>query len=65
MKTVEIVVPCYNEELCVKPLYDEVCKVLGPLEEYKTTLFFVDDGSSDGTLKEIKNLEEVKASYKK
>ena len=64
MKSVEIVVPCYNEELCVKPLYDEVCKVLGPLEEYKTTLCFVDDGSSDGTLKEIKNLEEREIAIK-
>lgn len=64
MKTVEIVVPCYNEELCVKPLYDEICKVLGHLEEYKTTLFFVDDGSSDGTLKEIKNLEEREIAIK-
>lgn len=65
MKTVEIIVPCYYEELCIKPLYDAVNQVMGELQEYKTTLFFIDDGSRDNTLNEIKKLEEdrVKVKY--
>lgn len=65
MKTVEIIVPCYYEELCIRPLYDAVNQVMGGLQEYKTTLFFIDDGSRDNTLNEIKELEEdrVKVKY--
>ena len=65
MKTVEIIVPCYYEELCIKPLYDAVNQVMGELQDYKTTLFFIDDGSRDNTLNEIKKLEEdrVKVKY--
>ena len=53
------------EELCIKPLYDAVNQVMGELQDYKTTLFFIDDGSRDNTLNEIKKLEEdrVKVKY--
>lgn len=65
MKSVEIIVPCYFEEMCIRPLYEAVNRVMGNLKDYDTTLFFVDDGSKDQTLNEIKQLEEdrVKVKY--
>lgn len=53
MKKLSIVIPCRNEEACVKSFADAI-RALGlenPLE-----LVFVDDGSIDGTLAEIKTL---------
>lgn len=53
MKKLSVVVPCRNEEACIKLFADEIF-ALGlenPLE-----LVFVDDGSRDATLAEIKTL---------
>lgn len=65
MKTIDIIVPCYNEELCIKPLYDVVNTVMRQEKEYRTSLLFIDDGSKDGTIRQIKQLEEkqVKVKY--
>lgn len=50
-----IVVPCFNEQEAVPIFYNEVKKVLGTLKaEYE--IIFVDDGSSDQTLEEVKEL---------
>lgn len=54
-----VVVPCYNEEKVVKNIYTEVLKNIEDNElisEYE--FVFVDDGSSDKTLEEIKSLRE-------
>ena len=60
MKQISIVVPCYNEEEAL-PLYYEA--MLPVLEQLKgmgcdTDFVFVDDGSSDGTLKVLRSLRE-------
>jgi len=52
------VIPCYNEEENVKDVYDEIMKN----EEYfkshdiDTEILFVDDGSKDATVAEVKKL---------
>ncbi|MFR4128735.1 MAG: glycosyltransferase family 2 protein [Roseburia inulinivorans] len=56
MDKVSIIVPCYNEEQAVKTFYAEVKRIMDTLPEVATEYFFVDDGSEDGTLKEIKKL---------
>lgn len=48
-----IVVPCYNEEEVIKIFYKEIEKIQLPL---KKEYIFIDDGSSDQTLKEMKEL---------
>ncbi len=54
------VIPCYNEEENVKDVYDEILKN----EEYfkahdiETEILFVDDGSKDATVAEVKKLIE-------
>lgn len=53
-----VVVPCYNEEKNVHMFYDEVVKAFGDLMN-KTELIFINDGSNDQTLK---NLKEVYAT---
>jgi len=63
MKRVEIVVPCYNEAENITALYDEVTAVFASLAEYTWSLLFVDDGSSDGTVGEIKKLREKDATH--
>ncbi len=55
MKTIEIIVPCYNEEKMIKIFYNETKKVLDKTD-LKYSFIFVDDGSKDNTLTEIKKL---------
>lgn len=58
--TLSIVVPVYNEERNIIPLYEELIDVLNPLgKDYE--IIFIDDGSVDSTfqvLKEIKDADE-------
>lgn len=57
MNTLALVVPCFNEQDVIAMFYDEVSKVTSSLSaEYSTEIVFVDDGSSDNTLKLIKDL---------
>ena len=60
MKRIEIVVPCYNEEPCVAPLYEEVEKTFAGIKDYDWSLLYVNDGSTDGTLKELEQLKSTK-----
>lgn len=48
MRTIDIVVPAYNEEACVERFYARLTAVIDPLP-YRFRLIFVDDGSTDGT----------------
>ena len=50
-----IVVPCFNEEENIRPFYDKTVEELGELLNY-SEFVFIDDGSSDGTLRELKKL---------
>ncbi|MCR4585992.1 MAG: glycosyltransferase [Lachnospiraceae bacterium] len=57
-KTVELIVPCYDEEDCIRLFYDAAADVFeNELKEYELRLLFVDDGSSDGTLDAVKALQ--------
>jgi len=56
MKTLDLIVPCYNEEAVLPLFYKTVCETLQTLPDYQTTLIFVDDGSSDRTLTVLQNL---------
>lgn len=57
-KRIEIIVPCYNEEKCVALFCEKIREVFQELSEYHYNILYVDDGSKDGTLREIKILEE-------
>lgn len=57
-KLCSIVVPCYNEEEMVPIFYDTVGKYIKEIPELRFEYYFIDDGSTDGTLEQIKKLHE-------
>ncbi len=48
-----IIIPCFNEESNIYPLYNEIFKYI---KDLNTEIIFIDDGSSDKTLDNIKEL---------
>lgn len=51
-----VVVPCFDEEQAIGHTYAELKRVLATLRDYRHLLYFVDDGSRDGTLHELNEL---------
>ena len=58
-----VVVPVYNEELSVQPLYEAISKALNKLN-LSYEILFVDDGSSDNTYLNSKELAEKDSHLK-
>ncbi len=56
IKTVTLIVPCYNEEESLPLFYEETCRVLSELPQYEFTLLLVNDGSRDHTLSVMQSL---------
>ena len=57
---IEIIVPCYNESQCISKLESAIRDVFREkLVNYDWDILFIDDGSSDDTLAEIKKLSEL------
>lgn len=56
MKKIELIVPCYNEEKCVSLFYDRIKEVFRDLDGFDFLITYIDDGSRDHTLEEIKNI---------
>lgn len=57
MKTITVVVPTYNEELNIMNVYHRTMKVFADqLPEYKCSIQFIDNGSTDNTRKLISEL---------
>lgn len=59
MKKISMIVPCYNEEENVKLFYQDVLNTYQNSNKYKIELIFIDDGSNDRTLKELKEIAKV------
>lgn len=56
MKTIELIVPCYNEEKCVALFYEKIKEVFEKIPNFDFVITYVDDGSKDNTMKEIKKI---------
>jgi len=56
MKTISILIPCYNEAQSLPLLYPELCKLMDSMPNYGWELMFVNDGSKDETLNVLKQL---------
>ena len=52
-----IVIPCYNEEAVIEKTYNRLINVINGTD-YKFEIIFVNDGSKDGTLDILKNLND-------
>ena len=57
-KTIDIIVPCYNEEDVLNLFYTESSKVTEGISDYTCRYIFVDDGSRDKTLSILQELAE-------
>ncbi len=61
MRTISLIVPCYNEEESIMLFYDAVDKVFAGInaagDNYQPEFQFVNDGSSDKTLEILKQLQ--------
>lgn len=55
MKTISVIVPCYNEEEAAPIFYREFFRRTAEMD-CRWELWFVDDGSTDGTLAELRAL---------
>lgn len=58
MKTVALIIPCYNEADVLEMLRTELYRVCDPLQQFNFEFVFVNDGSKDETLNIIKRFAE-------
>lgn len=58
MKTISILIPCYNEQESLPALYKRLKVLTESIKNYKFEILFVNDGSRDNTLKIIKELRQ-------
>ena len=58
MSLLSVIVPCYNEEESVALFYRELTKndPFFKEKEIELELLYIDDGSKDGTVREVKKL---------
>lgn len=58
MKTVTILIPCYNEEESLPLLHEKLTELANELTSYLWEFLFVNDGSKDHTIDVIRSLRE-------
>lgn len=56
MKKISIVTPCYNEESNIVSLYERIKAVFNTCPNYSYEIIFIDNASTDTTVKVIKSL---------
>ena len=56
MKTITIIIPCYNEAQSLPLLHAELCKVSESESGYNWEYLFINDGSRDTTIEELEKL---------
>lgn len=56
MKTISILIPCYNEELNIGPLTEELVTQLSSLSDYDYEIVFIDNDSKDNTREIIRDI---------
>lgn len=58
MRLLSVIVPCYNEEENIRDFYDELCKNTEFFEKKQIAfeILYVNDGSKDKTVSEVKKL---------
>ena len=56
MDKISLVVPCYNEEEMIPLFYKELGKTVRVMSDVDFEIIFVNDGSKDNSLKEMRRL---------
>ena len=59
MKTLDVIIPCYNEELVIQTTYERVRAVLDSMTDtVDASITFINDGSKDRTLSILQQISE-------
>ncbi len=61
---VSVVIPAYNEEESLRPLFIELKKVFNELKEYEYEVIIIDDGSTDNSLKVLNDIRKEDDRFK-
>ncbi len=61
MSKVSVIIPCYNEAQTLPLLYIELCKLAESEKEYEWEFLFINDGSRDTTILELKKIHDKDA----
>jgi glycosyltransferase involved in cell wall biosynthesis len=56
MPYISVMTPCYNEEASVEELYEQVKQVMASLPGYTYEHLFIDNASTDGTVKVLRSI---------
>lgn len=64
MKFISVVTPCYNEEENVVELYSQVKDIFSNLPDYKYEHIFIDNASTDNTVKLLKSIARIDKNLK-
>ena len=59
MDKISIIIPCYNEQEAIPIFYDAITKTAEEIPQVKMEFLFVNDGSKDRSLAEMKRLAEL------
>lgn len=59
MKTLTIIVPCFNEKETIPIFFSTVDKIVKKIENVTSEYLFIDDGSTDSTLDEVRHLNHL------
>ncbi|MDR0733959.1 MAG: glycosyltransferase family 2 protein [Dysgonamonadaceae bacterium] len=64
MKTLSVIIPCYNEESVIETTYRRVKTVMDSLHPVSTQMIFINDGSTDKTAAILSHIAEKDRSVK-
>ena len=64
MKKISIIVPCLNEQEVLLIYYEKMTEIMGQMKNAEFELLFVDDGSTDNTLKLLRTLSGKDERYR-
>lgn len=64
-KLINIIIPVYNEEGNIEPLFNGIKKSVSKMKSYAFEVTYIDDGSTDKTIEKINTLKEtnIKVSH--
>jgi glycosyltransferase involved in cell wall biosynthesis len=57
VKRISVIIPIFNEEDNVDPLYSELKPILKEQERYEHEIIFIDDGSTDASLAKLESIQ--------
>ena len=58
MSKISIIIPVFNEEKNIQPLYVELSSTISKLDNYDFEIIFINDGSTDQSLMELQKIDQ-------